>query len=119
MIDGERGRIDMGKGIAAFAQRGIEVVGLGGDSVGVERIAGDDGEAFPQGGIVGPGAGEGTQIDRAKAVAHTGHNIEAHQLGGCITPVRRSSSFAQALDWPHKGQRLGSTGDESAAMQQR
>jgi hypothetical protein len=46
-------------------------------------------------------------------------STEVHQQGGCFSPVRRSSSLAQALDWPHKGQRLGSTVGESEAMPQR
>lgn len=39
-----------------------------------------------------------------------------HQHGGWGTPVTFSTSLAQALDWPHKGQRQGSTGGAAVSM---
>lgn len=38
-----------------------------------------------------------------------------HQQGGWATPVARASWFAQALDWPHRGQRVGSMADGKPA----
>ena len=39
-----------------------------------------------------------------------------HQQGGWAWPVARPISLAQALGWPHRGQRLGSMADVTVDM---
>ena len=39
-----------------------------------------------------------------------------HQQGGWAWPVARAVSLAQALDWPHRGQRLGSMAGVAGCM---
>ena len=82
VVHRERGRIDMGKDIAALAQRGFEVLRLGGDGIEVKRIAGDDGEAFAQHRKIRTRGGELAQINQSEAITLARHDIKTHLRGG-------------------------------------